>query len=238
MTVRGGTRNAIESRPTVDEATSGSSQRWYLTLSGSHVELIADDRGLHRYHCTGCDTYSNRPEGRQPALKHANEHASQCRATSHLWSGNVTQIAQDVTADVRAELPRIDARAAAGIALSAAVLIGVTGQPPPMPILPFAIVAAGLLTVSVLLFFTVLLPAPSGASRVSIRRWAEFKSGEDLANELATWDRAVYHASAAIELSSVVRAKHKRLVLAVVAGALAVLTLAFGASYALYLGFR
>jgi hypothetical protein len=90
----------------------------------------------------------------------------------------------------------------------------------------------------VLLFFTVLLPAPSGASRVSIRRWADYQNGEDLANELGTWDRAVYHASAAIELSSVVRAKQSRLMLALVAGALAVLTLAVGASYALYLGFR
>ena len=139
---------------------------------------------------------------------------------------------------MRAELPRIDARAAAGIALSAAVLIGVAGQAPPAPILHFAVVAAALLTIALLLFFTVLLPTSGNASQVAIHRWAEFKNGEDLADELATWDRAVYHASVAIELSTVVRAKHRRLTLALFAGALAVLALACGASYSLFLGFR
>jgi hypothetical protein len=202
------------------------------------VTVSADDKGGYRYRCDGCRTSSDRTDGRVRTLALANEHAAQCRATSRPQSRKAAEIAQEVTGDVRAELPRIDARAAAGIALSAAVLIGVAGQAPPAPILHFAVVAAALLTIALLLFFTVLLPTSGSASRVAIHRWAEFKNGEDLADELATWDRAVYHASVAIELSTVVRAKHRRLTLALFAGALAVLALACGASYSLFLGFR
>src|SRR4029453_14922975 len=127
---------------------------------------------------------------------------------------DVADIAAELTADVRAELPRIDARAAAGIALSAVVLIGPVGQAQPMPILAFMVVAAALLTIiALLLFFIVLLPVTAKATQVSIRRWATFETGEALADEVASWDRALYHATSAIELSSIVRTKQTRLTL-------------------------
>jgi hypothetical protein len=212
---------------------------WYLTLGGCHVAVSASGSGNYSYRCTGCDVQSVQAEGRLQALSHASQHAAQCRAMSNPRSRDAAEIARELAIDVRAELPRIDARAAAGIALSAAVLIGTVGQPPPtMPGYAFAVVAAGLLTLALLLFFTVLLPVSAEGRHASLRRWASFENGEALVAELASWDRAVYHATAAIELSSVVRAKHSRLTLALAAGALALLALASGASLELFLGSR
>ena len=75
-------------------------------------------------------------------------------------------------------------------------------------------------------------------SQASIRPWATFETGEALADELASWDRALYHTAAAIELSLVVRTKQTRLTLGLYAGALAVLAPATGAAYSLFVGFR
>ena len=211
---------------------------WYVTLGGCQVTVSANAQGSYSYRCQGCNAQQDKAEGRVQTLSHANEHAGQCRAISNPRYREVADIARELSADVRAELPRIDARAAAGIALSAAVLIGAVGQAQPMPILAFMVVAAALLTLALLLFFTVLLPVPAKASKASIRRWATFKNGEALADELANWDRALYHATAAIELSSVVRTKHTRLMLGLYAGSLAVLVLASGAAYSFFLGFH
>jgi hypothetical protein len=103
-----------------------------------------------------------------------------------------------------------------------------------MPILAFMVVAAALLTIALLLFFTVLLPVPAKASPASIRRWATFETGEALVNELANWDRALYNATAAIELSSVVRTKHARLTLGLWAGALALVGAGHGSRLLLF----
>jgi hypothetical protein len=59
-----------------------------------------------------------------------------------------------------------------------------------------------------------------------------------LLDELAGWDRAVYHATAAVELSAIVRVKHRRLVAALALGGRSVLTLASGATLDLFQGSR
>ena len=222
-------------RPEFAKSRQEDSNCWYLTLGGCQVTVSADDQGGYSYRCEGCGAQQDRAGQRESALVRANEHASKCRAISNPRFRDVSDIARELSADVRAELPRIDARAAAGIALSAAVLIGVVGQPQPMPIFAFMVVAASLLTLALLLFFTVLLPVPPKGSKASIRRWATFDNGQALEDELAGWDRALYHTTAAIELSSVVRSKHMRLSLGLYAGALAVLALAAGATYSLFL---
>jgi hypothetical protein len=208
---------------------------WYLTVVGYQVTVSSNDQGGYRYRCEGCNAQQDRASERARALSEANEHASICRAMSSRRAKDVEDIARELYADVRAELPRIDARAAAGIALSGVVLIGAVGQAQPMPILAFMVVAAGLLTVALLLFFTVLLPVPAKASPASVRSWATFANGQALAEHLASWPRAFYHTTSAIELSSVVRTKHTRLTLGLYAGALAVLTLAAGACYSIIL---
>jgi hypothetical protein len=72
------------------------------------------------------------------------------------------ELAKELVMDLRSELTRIDARAAAGVALSAAVLLGLVGQTSmAAPIYWVAIVAAVLLTLAVLLFLVVLLPSPN-----------------------------------------------------------------------------
>jgi len=210
---------------------------WYLTLGGCPVTVSPNDQGDFEYRCQGCGAQQNDVHERVLALSQADDHASKCRATRDPRAEDAAYLAREISAEVRAELPSIDARAAAGIALSAAVLIGVVGQPQPMPILVFMVVAAALLTIALLLFFTVLLPVPGEAGRASIRRWATLESGQALVDQLTGKNRAIYHATAAVELSSVVRTKHIRLMLGLYAGGLAVLTLAAGATYSLFLVF-
>jgi len=72
------------------------------------------------------------------------------------------ELAKELVIDLRSELTRIDARAAAGVALSAAVLLGLVGQTSiAAPIYWVALFAAVLLTLAVLLFLVVLLPSPN-----------------------------------------------------------------------------
>ena len=106
------------------------------------------------------------------------------------------------------------------------------------PLLAFAVIGAGLLTIALLLFFAVLLPVSGKAAWASARRWATFENGEAMAGELADIERAVFYATTAIELSSIVRAKQMRLTLALCVTGLAVLALASGASISLFLGSR
>lgn len=222
-------------RPNLAQSKQDNPICWYLTVVGYQVTVFLNGQGDYRYHCEGCNVQEDRPSERAQVLSDANEHASKCRAMSSRRAKDVEDVARELYADVRAELPRIDARAAAGIAISGAVLIGAIGQAQPRPILEFMVVAAVLLTVALLLFFTVLLPVPSKASPASVRSWATFASGDALAEHLASWPRAFYHTTSAIELSAVVRTKHMRLTLGLYAGAIALLTLAAGACYSLIL---
>ena len=169
---------------------------------------------------------------------------------------DTAEIAKELVVDLRAELPRIDARAAAGTALAAAVLVSVVSQAPrEMPIYAFGVVAAVLLTIALFLFLMVLLPTPTlpshrslvmaqkdGAVRRRRRRDAEVKKLEDmgrqLAAELTGLNRTEYYATVAIQIGAQVRAKQRLLLCAFVSGALSVAALALGATWALHLGWR
>jgi hypothetical protein len=60
---------------------------------------------------------------------------------------NAAEIAKELVVDLRSELPRIDARAAAGVVLAAAVPVSVVSQAPQaMPIYAIAVVDAAFLT--------------------------------------------------------------------------------------------
>jgi len=175
--MRGGFRDGNESgersraADPPDAAKSGQQDSicWYVAL-GVPSHGVCERPGQLDLPLPRMRAQHDKAEGRVQTLSRANEHAGQCRAISNPRYREA--------ADVRAELPRIDARAAAGIALSAAVLIGAVGQAQPMPILAFMVVAAALLTLVLLLFFTVLLPAPAKASKASIRRWASSTTGK------------------------------------------------------------
>jgi hypothetical protein len=79
---------------------------------------------------------------------------------------NAAEIAKEIVVDLRSGLPRVDARAAAGVALTAALLVGVVSQAPAsMPIYAVAVAAAAMLTIALLLFLLVLLPSPTLFSR-------------------------------------------------------------------------
>src|SRR4051794_1966879 len=96
--------------------------------------------------------------GRDRALSETNLHALLCRAIVRPSEQLVAKLAREVRNDLRAELPRLEARAAAGIALSAAVLIGVVGNPLGQPAYAFSVLRAGRLTLALLLFASVLMP--------------------------------------------------------------------------------
>lgn len=87
------------------------------------------------------------------------------------------------------------------------------------------------LTVALVGFLAALLPR---AARGSVLRVASYRSGHALAADLARWDRAVYHAAAAVELATAIDVKQQRLRLAMQASAFAVMALAAGtAAYVL-----
>lgn len=128
-----------------------------------------------------------------------------------VYHADTAEIAKELVVDLRAELPRIDARAAAGTALAAAVLVSVVSQAPrEMPIYVVGVVAAALLTIALFLFLLVLLPTPTLPSHQSLaevtkdgavrrRRNAEVgkleERGRALAAELAGLNRTEYYES-------------------------------------------
>jgi hypothetical protein len=106
--------------------------------------------------------------------------------------------------DVRAELSHIDAKAAAGTALAAAVLVGLaTVQTPlPDPVVALGIGGAAALTIALVLFLGALLPeGVSGRPRAGLGL-ASYHDGAALAAALKGHDRAVYHATVAVDLSA------------------------------------
>lgn len=150
--------------------------------------------------------------------------------------------------DLRAELPRIDARAAAGVALTAAVLVSVVTQGPvSSPVYALRVSAAVLLTVALLLFLAALFPSttiaghPSAApaeqrARAPKQRPSRQDQASNLVARLANTDPVHFYAERAVRLQNHIRTKQRLLALAFVAGLLAVAALASGASLALLLG--
>jgi hypothetical protein len=163
------------------------------------------------------------------------------------------EISRELAIDLRAELSRIDSRAAAGVVLIAAILVGVVSQAPTkMSIFAVAVAAAILLTATMLLFLMVLLSTPtlpshralvgvrtsSGRSTPELKRVALEERGKQLAIELMRLDRPEYYATVAIEINAQVHARERLLMVAFISGTLGVATLALGASWALLLGWR
>src|SRR4051794_35793465 len=81
------------------------------------------------------------------------------REASAAGSNDTAEVAGELLLDLRTELPRLDARAAAGAALTGAILVAVVTQRLPDAIYVFGVVAAVLLTLAILLFLAVLLPS-------------------------------------------------------------------------------
>jgi hypothetical protein len=100
-----------------------------LTLGGALATVYANSDGEHEYRCAGCGETSERPDERKMVQANANDHAANCRAAADPRSQRASEITRDIIADVSAELPRIDAKAAAGIALSVALIVGLVSTP-------------------------------------------------------------------------------------------------------------
>jgi ABC-type Fe3+-siderophore transport system permease subunit len=208
----------------------------YRTLGGALVTVHPSEEGVFESRCSGCDVTASSTGGIDQARHDANRHAEHCRAVeSH--GGDIAEIVREVAADIRVELSHVATRAGAGIALAGALLIGTVQQTPAtMPL--FAIGAAGavVLTISLLLFFSVLLPPPARRTRSALLRWGAYHSGEQLLADSVNRNLAVYRATTSIELSRLLQARYRRLALALWAGVGAVLTLALGVSWDVVFG--
>jgi hypothetical protein len=143
---------------------------------------------------------------------------------------HASDMARDMITDVSAQLPRIDAKAAAGTALSVALLVGLisTQKPSASPVFVAAVVGGVFLTLALLLFLAALLSERASASRKSVPYWTSYESGKDLLADLRQRDKAVHYASVAVELSGAARAKSRRLQLGIYASACAVMSFVFG----------
>lgn len=166
---------------------------------------------------------------------------------------DAVEVARELVLDLRAELPRLDARAAAGVALTGALLVSiVTQQPLAMPIYVFQVIAAVLLTIALLMFLAVLFPHQN-VGRQFVSNWIDgghqgrTASGrgvdpkvdaQRLAAGIAATGRIDYYTSVVVHVSNQVRKKHRLLSIAFLSGLMAVGTLAAGASTALLLGWR
>ncbi len=157
----------LSGRPVGQTATNGAERRLMTGVSGSDPA----SHGLH-LEADGLEQEAGAGPGSGAAAPDAGE---------EVRTQNAVEIAKDLVVDLRAELPRIDARAAAGVALTAAVLVSVVTQVRlRMPVFAVAVAAAALLTVALLLFLMVLLPTPTLPSNQSLVR------SQDDADDMAT----------------------------------------------------
>jgi hypothetical protein len=161
------------------------------------------------------------------------------------------EVARELLLDLRAELPRLDARAAAGTTLAGAVLVAVVTQELPHAVYYFGVIAAILLTLALLFFLGVFLPSsslghlpPNGPSSGRMGRLVRLTAADeaadtyDLHKYLASVSRDEYYMNAVIRLRKQVDHKSYLLRAAVLIGSAGVLTLALGASFALLIGLR
>jgi hypothetical protein len=154
--------------------SSGYSTYRYRTLDDALVTVSLEGAEVVQSRCSGCDVTALFVGSVDQAQHEANNHAEPCRAVDP-HGGDIAEMVREVAADIRTELSHIVTRAGAGIALSGALLIGTVQQTPTtMPL--FAIGAAGAvaLTISLLLFFSVLLPPPARATRTALFRWGAY----------------------------------------------------------------
>jgi hypothetical protein len=216
------------------EAGNGGSlwepRRWYLTLGGALTTVYADCQGQHYCRCAGCGGASESSEDHKVIQANANDHAASCRAAPDPRIEHASDIARAMITDTSAELPRIDAKAAAGTALSVALIVGLvsTQTPSASPVFVAAVVGGVFLTLALLLFLAALLSEPASASRGLVPYWTRYESGDALLTDLARREKAVHYASVAVELSGAARAKSRRLQLGIYASACAVVSFVFG----------
>ena len=208
-------------------------RRWYLTVGGALATVYAKSDGEHEYRSAGCGEASESPGGRKMVQANANDHAANCHAAPDPRPQRASEIARDIITDVSAELPRIDAKAAAGIALAVALIVGLvsTQTPSASPSFVAGIVGGVFLTLALLLFLAALAERDS-AAHGSVLRWARYESGHALLADLAQLDKAVYYATVAVALSGAAHAKSRRLQLGIYAGAFAIMSFVCGVGIA------
>lgn len=207
----------------------------YRTPGGALVTVSSNDTGGLEYECSGCHARGDSGTSTDRARQEASRHAEHCRALDP-HGVEAAEVMREIAADVRTELSRIDTRAGAGIALSGAILIGTVQQTPTTGrLFAFGVAGAVALTISLLLFFSVLLPPPTRPTRTSLLQWGEYDDGEQLLANLVERNLATYRATMSLELSRLLQQKYRRLALALWAGVAGVLTLAFGVSVDLWL---
>jgi hypothetical protein len=207
----------------------------FTTVGGALVTVVATGGGAYQYSCGGCgarDEPAGDPAAAQAA---ANLHAWRCRGVSYR-QGQDPELLRELALDLRYELHQLDTRAAAGMAICAAVLIGVVGQAPRIqPVYTFSVAGAALLTVAVLLFLAALLAAPSGSSG-TLRRRKNLLVSDDGQAERSIASCDDYLALRLVDLRVAVRTKRQRFTSAAVATGLALVTVSCGAVAALLLG--
>lgn len=192
--------------------------------------MYANSQGEHDYRCAGCGEASESPELHEVIQANANEHAASCRAAPDPRMEQASDMARAMITDVSAELPRIDAKAAAGTALSVALIVGLvsTQKPSASPVFVAGVVGGVFLTLALLLFLAALLSERASASRGSVPYCTRYESGNALLADLVQRNKAVHYASVAVELSEAARAKSRRLQLGIYASACAVMSFVFG----------
>jgi hypothetical protein len=197
--------------------------RRFATVGGAAVELTASG-GRFWFECGGCGRRSEQSGGFANAQDAANAHAWHCRATADLITRDRADLVRDLLLEFRQEIHQLDTRAGAGMTLSAAVLIGVVSQAPPAePGYSLAVVGAALLTIALLMFFSVLLPATATGYHVYA------KGAPDRLSGALAGTRDAYHESRLAAVARVMRVKHRRLALAIGVSGLAVMTIASAA---------
>lgn len=211
-----------------------------MTAGGALVTVAGVNDESYEYHCAGCGEGSDRPDGREPIHAEVNDHAATCRAIPDPHAAAIGDLAREIASDLRAELPRLETKAAAGIALSAAILVGLVGIQTPLSesVAAFGVLGAVFLSSALLLCLAVLLPGPNQRSRSAVLGWLDDDDTQAPTDELRRWERTSYHATVVAELSAMVRTKQHRLRLALGSGFVAVVILALGAGVYLASGGR
>jgi hypothetical protein len=205
-------------------------KRWYSTIGGALTTVYADSQGEHDYRCAGCGERGQRSKNIKTIQVNANDHAASCHSAPDPRIQQALEIARSITMDVSAELPRIDAKAAAGTALSVALIVGLvsTQKPSASPVFVAAVIGGVFLTIALLLFLAALLTDRTSAVGRSGSGQGRHQSSDFLLADLLQRDKSAYYASVAVELSGAARAKSRRLQLGIYASAFAVTSFVFG----------
>ena len=203
-----------------------------LLTSGGAVLVVVDSTTDGRYfRCEGCGNSTRTDESRYTMISQAITHAKSCPERAGDRRDTAAELAKEVAIELRAELPRIDSRAAAGVALAAAILVAIVSQTPMIqPIYALGVVSAALLTIAIALFLTVLVPAPALPSQ---RTLLAHHTEAEVWDAFAGSDRLRYHSSNAVETLAQIQNRQTLLRIAFGLGLLALALIAAAASIGL-----